>query len=328
MRFKRPVAHPSDGRVLTMSAIPCLTGIGSLPQGEGSLEAALRSAVTIQRDHGFGLLTDGEPRGDMLAYYAGLPGIEMKAGTPRITGRIRPLEDPSAFVKVRDLDSVRNTFPDLAFKVALTAPSTFVLAAAASGAGPAYRGPMDPKLYDDLTEALRPIAHEIARRGAYLQLDDPILSQGMSDYRPALRRIDAIASESPRERASLHVCGGLGRSKALDALLRLESVSTLSLAFAGRQERENVGLIASAAWMDRDFTLGVGAIDVQVSTEQEIMPPSAVASLLGEVRSRVVAECLRYVSPDCGLRATATELVPKILANLRDGYALAFCSPT
>ncbi len=310
-----------------MSAIPCLTGIGSLPQGKGTLEAALRSAVEIQSEHGFGLLTDGEPRGDMLAYYASLPGIEMKAGTPRITGRIRPLEDPSAFAKVRDLEFLRKTFPDLAFKVALTAPSTFVLAAAASGAGPAYRGPMDPTLYDDLTEALRPIAHEIARRGAYLQLDDPILSQGMSDYRPARRRIDAIASECPRERASLHVCGGLGRSKALDALLHLESVSTLSLAFAGRQERENLGLIASAAWMDRAFSLGVGAIDVQVSTEQEIMPPSAVAALLGEVRSRVGAERLRYVSPDCGLRATAAGLVPKILANLHDGYALAFRSP-
>ncbi len=327
MRFKRPTAHLSDSRGSTMSAIPRLTGIGSLPQGEGTLETALRSAITIQRDHGFTLLTDGEPRGDMLAYYASLPGVEMKAGTPRITGRIRPLEDPSSFAKVHDLEFLRRTYPDLEFKVALTAPSTFVLAAASSGAGPAYRGPMDPTLYDDLTEALRPIAHEIARRGGHLQLDDPILSQGMSDYRPALRRIDSIAAESPRERASLHVCGGLGRSKALDALLRLESVSTLSLAFAGRQERENLGLIASAAWTDRAIRLGVGAIDVQVSTEPEIMSPPAVASLLGEVRSCVGAECLRYVSPDCGLRATAAGLVPQILANLRDGFALAFSGP-
>lgn len=311
-----------------MSIIPRLTGIGSLPQSEGTPEDALQSAVKLQLDHGFRLLTDGEPRGDMLAYYAGIPGIEMRGGTPRITGRIRPLDDAASFAKVRDLDFLRNAFPDLEFKVALTAPATFILAAAASGAGPAYRSPMDPKLYDDLTEALQPIAHEIARREGYLQLDDPILSQGMSDYRPALRRIDAIASESPRERASLHVCGGLGRSKALEALLHLESISTLSLAFAGRQERENLGLVASAPWADRDFTLGVGAIDVQVSGASEIMSPTAVGSLLKEVEARVGADRLRYVSPDCGLRGTQADLVPKILANLHAGYALVFNSAT
>lgn len=307
---------------------PRLTGIGSFPPTEGPAEDGVRAAVAAQRAHGFGVLTDGEPRGDMLAYYTGLPGIVERNGVPRIVGRIRPLDDPSAFAKVRDLEFLRRTFPGLSFKVALTAPTTFILATAAGGAGPAYRGPMDPNLFDDLTAALGPIAHEIGRRGAHLQLDDPILSQGMRDYAPVLRRLDAIASEVPRERASLHVCGGLVRSKVLPALLRLGALSTLILAFAGTQERENLALIEGREWEDRGIFLGVGAAKVQVSHESEVLPSEAVAALLRDVVDRAGAERIRYVTPDCGLRGTPTGLVPPILKSLRDGFAAVFPGAT
>ncbi len=309
-----------------MPALPVLTGIGSLPPDEGPLDDTLRRAVETQRACGFRLLPDGEPRADMLGYYASLPGIEMRGGAPRITGRIRPLEDPSSFPKVRDLDFLRRAYPDHSFKVALTAPTTFLMACAAGGGGPAYRGPFDPAMHEDLTESLRPIAREIARRGAHLQLDDPILSQGMRDYSPALRRLDAIAAEVPRERASLHVCGGLARSKALVAMQRLESVSTLSIAFAGRAERENVSLIEAVPWADRGLALGAGAIGVQVSTESEIMPAESVASLLREVSARAGDGVVRYVLPDCGLRGTPRELVPHLLANLQKGFAAVFAA--
>ena len=303
---------------------PILTGIGSLPPFEGALEDALRTAVALQRDHAFGMLTDGEPRGDMLSLYAALPGVEMRSGVPRIVGRIRPLEDPAEFAKVRDLDFLRTSFPELTFKITITAPTTFLMAAASSGAGPAYRSALDPALHDDLTEALRPIAREIGRRGAHLQIDDPILSQGMRDYGPAMRRLDALASEVPRDRVSLHVCGGLARSKALDALLRLAQVSTLNLAFAGRSERENLGLLRREPWEETGLSLGVGCTDVQISKEEEIMRPPAVAALLREVIGRVGRERVRYVTPDCGLRATPRPLVPSLLASLQQGFLEAF----
>ncbi len=307
-----------------MHALPTLTGIGSLPPEGGPAEEALRKAVETQRAHGFGLFTDGEPRADMLAYYASLPGIEIRGGVPRIAGRIRPLDDPASFAKVRDLDFLRRTYPDLTFKLTLTAPTTFLLSCAATGAGPAYRGPLDPAMHDDLTEALRPIAHEIARRGAHLQLDDPILSQGMRDYSPALRRIDAIAVEAPKALASVHVCGSLARSKTLDALQRLESVSTLCVAFAGRLERENVAVVGSVPWADRGLSLAAGVTDVQVSRREEVMSPEAVAGLLRDVSAHVGPENVRYVAPDCGLRETPRELVPSLLKNLQAGFAAVF----
>lgn len=306
-----------------MFSRPILTGIGSLPPFDGPLEDALRSAVEMQRARGFGLFTDGEPRGDMLSLYALLPGIELRSGIPRIAGRILPLEDPASFGKVRDLDFLRGAYPGAQFKVSLTAPTTFLLACAASGAGPAYRGALDPVLHDDLTEALRPIAREIGRRGAHLQLDDPILSQGMRDYAPGLRRLDAIASEVPRDRVSVHVCGGLAKSKALDALRRLRNVSTLNLAFAGRSERENLALLGRQPWEDCDLSLGAGCIDVQVMDPSGIMTPEAVADLLREVSGRVGDGRVRYVLPDCGLRATSPQLVPRLLENLQSGFALA-----
>ena len=307
-----------------MARAPVLTGIGSLPPFEGGIEEALRAAVALQREHGFGLLTDGEPRGDMLSLYASFPGVEVRAGTPRIMGRVRPLENPAEFAKLRDLDFLRASFPGLRFKVTLPAPTTFVMAAASSGAGPVYRGALDPALHDDLPEALRPIAREIGRREAHLQIDDPILSQGMRDYGPALRRLDALAAEVPRDRVSLHVCGGLARSKTLDALLLLDHVSTLNLAFAGRAERENVGLLRPEPWDESGLQLGVGCIDVQGSRREELMDPPSVTALLEEVVARVGPEHVRFVTPDCGLRATPRALVPLLLANLRQGFLRAF----
>ena len=301
-----------------------LTMVGSLPPAPGETDEILRRAVELQRAHGIHLLTDGEPRGDMLSYYTVLPGIVEGRGVPRIKGRIDPMPDPAAFPKLHDLDRLRALYPDAACKVSLTGPTTFLLACAAGGAGPAYRGPLDPTLHDDLTEALRPLAREIGRRGAYLQIDEPILSQGMKDYGPALRRIDLIASEVPRERAALHVCGGLGRSKALDALMRLEGIAVLNLAFTGRAESENRELLAAPAWKEHDLLLGAGALDVQVSRREEVMDAAAVETLLRDVVARVGREKMAFVTPDCGLRATAPELVPDLLESLHRGFLRVF----
>jgi len=303
---------------------PALTTVGSLPPFSGSSDDVLRKAVDLQRAHGSELLTDGEQRGDMLSYYLELPGIAEGRGVPRVVDRIRPMEDPTRFAKVRDLDRVRKLYPEARFKVSLTGPATFLLACAAGGAGPAYRSPLDPALHDDLVDALVPIAREVARRGASLQIDEPILSQGMRDYRPALRRLDLLSSEVPRENASVHVCGGLTRSKVLDALFGLEHVATLNLAFAGRAETENRTLLEPKAWEDHGMGLGAGCIDVQVSRADEVRGSAFVAELLEDVTRRVGAEHVDHVLPDCGLRATPPDLVAPILENLQRGFEQVF----
>jgi len=303
---------------------PILTSVGSFPPLADSPEDGIFQAVDLQRRHGLELLTDGEQRGDMLSMYSALPGIRLEGGIPRIVGRVRPLEDPSEFMKIRDLDTLRRAFPDVRFKVSLTGPTTFVFACASSGAGPAYRGATDPALHDDLTEAICPIAREVSRRNVELQLDDPILSQGMRDYGPALKRIDRITGEVPREKASLHVCGSLTRGKVLEALLRLENVSTLSLAFAGRMERQNVALLNVRAWEDRDVFLGAGCVPVQVARPEELAASDVIASLLRSIGDRVGMDRIRYVLPDCGLRATPAEFISPILESMRRAFKQVF----
>ncbi len=303
---------------------PILTSEGSFPRASTTPEEAMLKTVEFQRAHGLELLTDGEQRADMLSIYASFPGVRDEGGIPRIIGRIRPLDDPAQFMKVRDLDFLRQAFPEVRFRVNLTGPTTFAFSCGSSGAGPAYKGATDPALHDDLTDAIHPIAREVQRRGVALQLDEPILSQGMRDYGPALQRLDSIASEVPRERMTLHVCGGLARGKVLDALLRLENVSALNLAFAGRAERENVALLERRVWDDRDLSLGAGCISVQVTRAEEIMSPDAVAGLLRSISERVGWERIRYVLPDCGFRATSAEFVPQILENMRKGFDEAF----
>lgn len=260
----------------------------------------------------------------MLSLYACIPGIRMGHGIPRVVGRIRPMEDPAQFPTVRDLDRLRSLFPDERFKVSLTGPTTFLLASAAGGAGPAYRGPMDAALHDDVTEALHPIAREIGRRGAFLQLDEPVLSQGMRDYGPSLRRLDLLASETARDRACLHVCGGLVRTRALDALVRVERISVLNLAFAGKLEKDNLGLLEPRRWQEHDLRLGAGCSDVQVSRPEDVMVAGAVESLLRDIVRRVGADHIAFVLPDCGLRATPLEFVDPILDGLHGGFVRVF----
>ena len=303
---------------------PLLTTIGSFPPLEGSPESMLQQVVEMQRGHRLDVFTDGEQRGDILSMYARLPGLGTAGGMPRVVGRIRPLEDPAGFEKVRDLEFLRRAFPDAKFKVGLTGPATFFLACVSGGVGPAYRGPLDPAMYDDLTEAIAPIAHEIAHRGAMLQIDEPILSQGMRDYGPALGRLDRIAAEASREAVSIHVCGGLVRSRALDALFRLERVGTLNLAFAGRAERENRALLSAGPWEEHDLRLGAGCVDVQVARPEEVMTPQAVAEVLRQILGRVGRGHLGFVLPDCGFRATPPSLVPGLLKSLVDGFGEVF----
>lgn len=303
-----------------------LTSHGSFPRTGKPLEQAMVETVEFQRRHGMEIFTDGELRGDVLDCYADLPGIRKEGGVPRFFGRVRPLDDPTTFSRFHDLAFLQIRFPEARFKVNLTGPTTFAFSCGASNPGPAYRSAMDPRLHDDLTEAIRPLAHEYARRDVFVQIDDPILSQGMRDYTPALRCIDAIASEVPRDRMIVHVCGGLVRTKALDALLRLDRVATLALAFAGRLEQENVGLIDGKRFRDQDITLAVGSTPVQVATPEEVHSAAQVATLLRTVRDRVGPEQMRFVTPDCGFRATNAEFVSPILRSMREGFVSVFLS--
>lgn len=299
------------------------TTIGSLPRFSEQFDESLSKAVEFQRAMGLDLLTDGEQRTDMISYFAeALEGLDVRNGFPVVTGRIGLKGPPEEFTKVRDVEVFKRSFPDVAPKVAITGPTTLGMTCASRKVESHYRGLSDFTLYEDIAASLAPIAKALADRGAHVQIDEPFLSQGFKDLQERAALVDRVARGLPRERTSVHVCGFIGRFGVMDHLVRLESVSTLSFAFAGRLEEPNIGHIDRRPFEEHDKKLGAGCISVTPMSETEVHTTEQVRSKLGDICGLVGRENVAYAHPDCGLRATKKELVPIILRNMRAGVDL------
>ncbi len=302
-----------------MARLP-ITTIGSLYRFSIDLHDSIDRSIQFQREHGVDVLSDGEQRSDMVTYFAeAFDGLAVEGGTPIVTGRVNLRTPPEQFSKVKDLEYVLKKHPDLRIKVALTGPTTLGMTCGSRKILSYYKNFLDPRLYEDIAEALAPVAKELVERGAFVQLDEPFLSQGYKDIKEKVKLLDVIADGLPREKFSVHVCGFVGGYGVVDHLLRLENVGTLSFAFAGRTELKNIEHVSRKSFEDGDKKLGVGCISVVPTKPQEVGSAESVASKLGEVAGRVGRENLAYAHPDCGMRVTPKSLVPIILDNLRAG---------
>jgi methionine synthase II (cobalamin-independent) len=299
------------------------TTIGSLFRFNPDLQNSIEGALQFQLEHGIDILSDGEQRADMVAYFAeSFEGLGVENGTPVVLGRISLKNGPEEFSKVKDLEFVRTRHPDLRIKVAITGPTTLGMTCGSRRIKSHYKNIMDFSLYEDIAVALAPIAKAITDRGAYVQIDEPFLSQGYRDLEARVGLIDNIASGLPREKVSVHVCGFVGGHGVVDRLLDLENVSVLSFAFAGRTEQRNIEHVSRKGFEDGDKKLGAGCIAVTALSEAEVNYPDVVAAKLKDIASKVGKENIAYAHPDCGMRATNKSLVPIILNNMRAGVDL------
>jgi 5-methyltetrahydropteroyltriglutamate--homocysteine methyltransferase len=299
------------------------TTIGSLYRFRDDLHGSIEEAIAFQESLGLDLISDGEQRTDMVSYFAeSLTGLAVESGMPVITGKVELKSDPVEFSKVKDLRFIREKHPDVPLKVAITGPTTLGMTCGSRKIGSHYKGLSDFSLYEDIASALAPIAAEIAALGGHVQIDEPFLSQGYKDLKERVALLDGIAAGVPPERASIHVCGNITRFGVFDWLMNLDNVSTLSFAFAGKQERPNIELLKSGTIAGSDKRLGVGCIAVTPMSEAEVDPPEAVRDMLQNVVDRIGLDSIAYAHPDCGLRATGKSLVPIILRNLRAGVSL------
>jgi len=299
------------------------TTIGSLYRFSPDLHESIDRAIEFQRAHGVDIISDGEQRADMVSYFAeALDGLEVENGAPVVQGRIGRSGEPARFSKVVDLDYIRSRYPDLRVKVAMTGPTTLGMTCGSRRIASHYRSVMDFSLYEDIAEALAPIAKALADRGALVQVDEPFLSQGFRDLEQRVRLLDRLADGLPRERLSVHVCGDVGRFGVVDHLLALEHFSVLSFAFAGRIERGNSQHVSQEEFEGHGKRLGAGCISVTPMSDSEVDTPDRVRSRLGDLVGRVGRENVAYAHPDCGLRVTAKPLVSVILRNMRAGVDL------
>src|SRR5512136_886256 len=299
------------------------TTIGSLYRFNSELDESIDQAIEFQRKHGVDLFSDGEQRADMISYFAeSFKGLAIENGVPIVTGKIELCVAPDEFSKVKDLIRIRETHPNIKIKVAITGPTTLGMTCGSRRIKGGYSNIMDYSLYEDLAIALVPIARALADNGAFVQLDEPFLSQGYRDLSARVKLLDIIAKNIPKERASVHVCGFIGGFRVMDHLVKLRNVSTLSFAFAGKTEIPNIEHISRKAFEDNGKKLGAGCIAVTPMSEKDVGTPEAVSAKLAEIAGRVGRENIAYAHPDCGMRVTNKSLVPSIMHNLRAGVDL------
>jgi methionine synthase II (cobalamin-independent) len=299
------------------------TVIGSFPRLAEDDEKAFELAVALQRKYGIDLLSDGEQRGDMIVYLARtIPGLAVQGNVPKVVGKVSPPEHPEKVHKVADYFALRKKYPDLTFKVTLTGPTTLAISCGSKGLSKDYRSYVDFSLTQDIAEALKAIARPLIKARAYIQIDEPILSQGFRDLRERIGLIDYVLEGADPERCATHICGWLGRQPVLQELAKLENVSVLSHAFSALQEKENVKLLSQSLFEDSGKKLGAGVISVSPIHDYDIETPESVASRIDNIASIVGEDNIAFLHPDCGLGATRKEYVERIMHAFQTGCEL------
>lgn len=299
------------------------TVVGSFPPKKLALEDAIKWAVDIQLKHGINLISDGEQRTDMISYFSSFPGLGIKPGGPYVKSKILPLEDPKSFVKLKDLQFVRDYLrskgrEDVQVKVSVTGPITLGFSCAYNGLEH-YSSIMDMKLYSDFAQALNPLIKEIAKTGCYVQIDEPSLSARVMNTKEAVEIVNLALSGLPTTlyeegKLSVHICGALNESLFND-FMTLE-VPVLSLAFSAPNVRKNLEVISKPVLQSAGKKLGIGCVSVQVARKEEVDRLDAVFERLNIVKDRIGKEMVAYLHPDCGLRPTSEDAVEPILETL------------
>ena len=299
------------------------TTIGSLFRFSEDLNDSIDKALAFQREHGVDIVSDGEQRADMVAYFAeSFGGLAVENGAPVVTGKVELKGSPERFSKVQDLKYIKSKHPDLKIKLAITGPTTLGMTCGSRKIKSHYKSIMDFALYEDIAVALQPIAKALVDGGAFVQIDEPFLSQGYKDLADRVRLIDQIAGGLAAQKVSVHVCGFIGGFGVAGLLSELENVSVMSFGFAGGIEKRNIEHVSRKLFEDSGKRLGAGCISVTPLAENQVDTPEAVALKLKDIAGKVGRENIAYAHPDCGMRATNKSLVPIILRNMRAGVDL------
>lgn len=237
-----------EARVLCQPMAPLTTTtIGSLFRFSEDLHESIDKALEFQKKHGVDIVSDGEQRADMVAYFAeSFGGLAVENGTPIVTGKVELKNSAEKFSKVQDLKYIKSNHPDIKVKLAITGPTTLGMTCGSRKIKSHYKSIMDFTLYEDIATALQPIAKALVDGGAYVQIDEPFLSQGYKDLAQRVRLIDRIADGLPSEKVSVHVCGFIGGFGVASMLSKLDNLSVISYGFAGGVERRNIEHVEEA----------------------------------------------------------------------------------
>lgn len=268
------------------------TVIGSHPV-TGSGPEAVENAVRDQIEAGIDIISDGQTRKDMVAYFADhIPGFKINDGRTTITGKICPPEDTPL---AKDLiHAKRISAGTCEVKAIITGPVTMAFFSELTPSAP-YSGFRDEKLYTDIAEALAVEAEIISKHGfTTFQFDEPSFSIGapMDLAKKAFKSVTANVKGTK----ALHVCGNLKRS--FQEIVRIEGIDILSFAF--KDNPGNFDTVNRKAIEDHGKKLGAGCVS---SMENRVEEKEAIRQLLDRLFAAYEPENIAWVHPDCGLRA-------------------------
>lgn len=305
------------------------TVIGSFPSGRGSAEDSIKANLELQLKHRIDIVSDGEPRANMINYFESVPGLARGAKGLQVAGRIEPPAESESFVKVRDYLFSRNYLDstgrrDVPIKVTFTGPITLAFSCALNGLK-YYSNLKDLRLYEDLAEALSPLIREVARRNAHVQLDEPGLSARFIETKSSIRAINTLVQSLPSSlrddrKLSIHICGAI--TKDLFEEFLLLDVPVLSIAFSGPLEVDNIKSIDQRKLQENRKSIGVGCVTTEPRNATEVDDVQKILGRLRMIERKIGYENLAYSHPDCGLRGTAEAAIPAILANLSEASDL------
>ena len=164
------------------------TVVGSFPKTDSPLEKGIREIVDLQLYYGIDVITDGELRSNMIQYFEQIPGLERLSDGLRIVGKIEPMEGDKidGFYKIIDYKTVKSILENLGkesvkIKISITGPMTLgTLCASTDIESTLEHYDLDDEeaLYSDFSRALLPLAERALDIGAYVQIDEPLLSTG------------------------------------------------------------------------------------------------------------------------------------------------------
>ncbi len=292
-----------------LETLPLVTTVvGSYPVSGLPPRRAIQRAVTDQLAAGIDLISDGQPRGDMIAVFAEqIPGMRRASdGTWEVHAA---LDAPAMPITVGDYAFARELASGRAeVKGVVTGPITLALSCRVEASAP-YLGPEDPALILRLSEILgREVAALVASGAQVVQVDEPMLAQALG------RRISAeLAHDALRDLAAvprvpmLHVCGDV---RAIAEELLILPFGALSI------ENTRIANLSAFDAELLDFAetcLCVGCVD----TQSDAVEPVDVVRVRVRAATSIISDPTRlWLAPDCGLRRLSPESARAKLANL------------
>ncbi|WP_287587807.1 hypothetical protein [Candidatus Borrarchaeum sp.] len=311
--------------------------VGSFPNfDKNDIESSILKIIDLQLKYGIDVISPGEQRYDMIAYFSEvLPGLQHKDNRSCITGEIKPPIELSAFSKFHDLELVKNYLrqkeeTNNKIKITITGPITFGFTCATTSVsygkgnlGP-YSSIIDVELYADVSRALKPIAEELQKRDVLVQIDEPGFGAGYINYRKFGNEIiqwinEYLTPELKSENTIMHVCGRLTKSLFEDILVKFENIETLSFAFDGDIEKDNINIISRKVFEDHGKKLGLGCIS---GANAVLSDPKTVKAHIEAAVEKIGLDNIKFIHPDCGLKVISPEKAENVLANMVEGSQL------